>query len=147
MKEVMILLSGCMEAVKIYLLMHFMSGCKEVNDKKKYMISLFWVIAIGIIDICFIKNIITYFLFTIGIICVFFDNKLYKNIIWSIWAAPVVSLFDYFWVVILQFLLKIVRNKSNAEMFDIAASICTIMTITFIGNIYKKINREGYRMG
>lgn len=38
MKEAMILLSGCMEAVKIYLLMHFMSGCKEVNDKKKYMI-------------------------------------------------------------------------------------------------------------
>ncbi|MBR1599416.1 MAG: GHKL domain-containing protein [Lachnospiraceae bacterium] len=146
MKEVVILLLNYIEAVKIYLLMHFMSGTKERSYKKKSLLAFFLIMIAGIMNICIGKNIVNYIIMTVIVVCLFFENRIYKNIIWSIWAAPVVSLFDYFWVVILQFLLNVDRNNSNAGMLDIAASICTILTITFIGTIYKKINREGYRL-
>ena len=59
MEEAMIMLLKCMEAVKIYLLMHFLSGCKERNDKKKILIVSMVLIISALIDICIgDKNII-----------------------------------------------------------------------------------------
>lgn len=145
MNTVLFLITECLEGIKIYLLIHYMTNVREKRGIRQLALLLGVIVAETVYNRLVGENLASYCVMALVIVNTLFDNRWYQNLIWFLWATSVIGLIDFFWSLFLQFFMEI-NGVPIDSMLKIDTAFCTIVTIFILGWIYAHVNHGRFTL-
>lgn len=137
--------SECLEVIKIYLLLHYMTNACEQKHPRRWLITLGLIVAKTTCNLLYNDNLVSCSIMVFMVVAALFQNKWFENLIWASWSLLVIGFIDYFWRILIQFILE-TTGRPDHSLLAIHYGLATILVIFALGKIYIYVNHGRFTL-